>query len=50
MSVSPQAKNDPKPYVSPALTVHGDVGAVTSNIKQGAGNRDNVPNPSYKTQ
>jgi hypothetical protein len=48
--MNPGAVRRPKPYVSPSLTVHGDVGAVTRNVKQGTGMVDNGTNPSYKTQ
>ena len=40
MSVSPQARKDPKPYVSPALTVHGDIATLT-RATGNQGNKDN---------
>jgi hypothetical protein len=47
VSVSPEAKKEPKPYVSPALTRHGDVESLTRAVTPRQGTSDD---PKFKNK
>jgi len=50
--MNPVVDRRPKPYVSPSLTVHGDVGEVTRDIQMGEGQFDSMGmqgNTNFKT-